>query len=136
MRKCIILLAAVLTACAMDPEDLAIRRAKAAYPDCDKPVFVKVDTITNRDNLNTRRYLVSRGSNAEKKLAYLDSMEIVHQDILDQPTAFRYTIAFDTPTNFVYVIQAPDGRNLGVSKDLNKLPLNPEDNYFYILPSQ
>ena len=74
--------------------------------------------------------------NAEKKLAYLDSMEIVHQDILDQPAAFRYTIAFDTPTNFVYVIQAPDGRNLGVSKDLNKLPLNPEDNYFYILPSQ
>lgn len=57
----------------------------------------------------------------------LDSLKLANTDILDTPTAYQYCIAYNYPSNLVWVQLAADGTLLKVSSSLRDMLLNPGD---------
>ena len=137
-----------------NPAHMAELYVKAAYPDYRNTIYCKVDTVTYGDNLNYRIEVVQRRidedlsnldyykrwggtfskdritsltkslESNEKRLAALDSLR-QNSDLLNHPTAYTVCIAYNQPTNFVWVQMDEYFELLKISKRLEDMYYNP-----------
>lgn len=145
-----IILASILASCTGG--DFIRSRAehfvRSTYPDVDRILYYSVDTVTLGDNMDYRikqakERLKSAQHFAESfpSMNYLDDVEresawvraldslkaSTARDVLETPAAFQCCLAYNTPTNLVWVQLDPDGNLLNIAKDMMKLYLNPGD---------
>lgn len=140
--KRVIILAALMMAAACSPGDFIRSRAesfvRSTYSDVDRILYYSVDTVTNRDNLNYRieqaeQWVRSSSyydpSRVEKEQERLDALRNLAKTIdpsrLDDIAAFNCTIAYNSPSNLVWVQLDKIGNLLNITKDRNKVYLNP-----------
>ena len=147
---------ALITSCSLskDPAKKAERLVRANYRDCEKIVYVSVDTITLGDNLQYRieqqeRYVKNAESDvkmyrrlgagygkyihgadstldmARKRLAALDSLKQSTLDIANTPAAYQVCVAYNHPNNLVWIQLTTDCTLLKMSKRREELFLNP-----------
>lgn len=154
-RSVFFLLVLLAVACghSTDIGDIAKRYVRANYPDCREVVYCNIDTVTYGDNLEWRISQATRSvESAESQVEYLkrtrlsasmlekeqktleirkrtlvslDSLKAVSGDILSQATAYLVCIAYNTPTNLVWVQLDKQGNLLKISKDRAKMLINP-----------
>jgi hypothetical protein len=142
MKKIVIIFAVVLMAAACSPGDFIRSRAesfvRSTYSDVDRILYYKVDTVTNRDNLNYRIEQAERTirsystlgignvDNERKRLeAIRGLLDTIEPERLDDIAAFSCTIAYNSPSNLVWVQLDKVGNLLNITKDRNKVYLNP-----------
>ena len=164
-----VILAFILTCCSGG--DLIRSRAehfaRSTYPDVDKILYCRVDTITLGDNMNHRieqakesvkhaeSFLESAERSAERnrrdgfktlyssdtariseykadveretaRLRALDSLlAATSQEVIDTPAAYQCCIAYNDPSNLVWVQLDPYGNLIQISKDMMQLYINP-----------
>ena len=143
-----IILASILASCTGG--DFIRSRAehfvRSTYPDVDKILYYSVDTITLGDNMNYRieqakDHLKSAQDFAERfpRQSYLDDVEresarlqaldsllaSTSPDVLNTPAAYQCCVAYNTPTNLVWLQIDPYGNLIVISKDRLKLYYNP-----------
>lgn len=141
MKRIVVLLALLITA-ACSPGDFIRSRAesfvRSTYSDVDRILYYKVDTVTNRDNLNYRieqaemwvrsssLYDPSKAKKEQDRLdALRDLLKTIDQSKLDDIAAFNCTMAYNSPSNLVWVQLDKIGNLLNITKDMNKVYLNP-----------
>ena len=118
---------------------------RATYNDVDRVLSVKVDTVTYGDNLDYRveqarhrmefSSMMSRdygGKIYEESLAKdkawvaaLDSLKDVSADVLGEATAFTCVVVYNNPSNLVWVQLDKYGNLLNITKEQEKVLLNP-----------
>ena len=146
----IIILASILASCSGG--DFIRSRAehfvRSTYPDVDRILYYSVDTVTFRDNMDYRIEQANEHLKSAQRLAEsfprqnylkdveresawvraLDSLKAsTAQEVLDAPAAFQCCVAYNSPTNLVWVQLDPAGNLLNIAKDMAKLYLNPGD---------
>lgn len=128
---------AIFTACSN--KDVIASRAehfvRSTYNDVDRVISVKVDTVTYGDNLDYRIEQARRRIDSiygEEILASnrawaatLDSLKEVSGDILGDPTAFNCIVVYNNPSNLVWVQLDRYGNLLNITKEPEKILLNP-----------
>ncbi len=149
MKKALFVLAAVIVASCSGGDYIRSRAeyfVRHTYPDVDRILYYSVDTITLGDNMNYRieqakEHLKSAHRFAESfpskkhledvvresaRLKALDSLRsVTAPDVLETPAAYQCCVAYNTPSNLVWVQLDPYGNLLVISKDRMKLYLNP-----------
>ena len=147
MKRFVLLLAICLTACS--GKDFIQSRAeyfvRKTYNDVDRIFPVRVDTVTVGDNLDFRisqaADLVSSDARLydttnsgfyfdmmmknKARLEALDSLKMALGSELDKIAAYNCIVAYNNPSNIVWVQLGPYGNLLNITKDLNKLLINP-----------
>ena len=118
---------------------------RSTYNDVDRVLSVKVDTVTYGDNLDYRMEqarhnmefsaMMNRdysGKAQEESLARdkawvaaLDSLKGVSGDILGDPAAYNCIVVYNNPSNLVWVQLDRYGNLLNITKDVEKVLLNP-----------
>lgn len=118
---------------------------RSTYNDVDRVLSVKVDTVTYGDNLDHRMEqarhnmefsaMMNRdyGGKAQEKslardkawVAALDSLKGVSGDILGDPAAYNCIVVYNNPSNLVWVQLDRYGNLLNITKDVEKILLNP-----------
>ena len=143
----LLVLHAIFPACS--GKDVIASRAehfvRATYNDVDRVLSVKVDTVTYGDNLDYRveqarhrmefSSMMSRdygGKIYEESLAKdkawvaaLDSLKGVSEDVLGEATAFTCVVVYNNPSNLVWVQLDKYGNLLNITKEQEKVLLNP-----------
>ena len=138
---------AILTGCT--GKDVIASRAehfvRSTYNDVDRVLSVKVDTVTYGDNLDYRMEqarhrmefsaMMNRdyGGKAQEEslardkawVAALDSLKGVSGDILRDPAAYNCIVVYNNPSNLVWVQLDRYGNLLNITKDVEKILLNP-----------
>ena len=136
-----------MTACAGEEtiESRAEHFVRTTYSDVDRVLSVRVDTVTLGDNMNYRigqaernkefAAVMVRGFGGEtyqesldKETAWaaaLDSLKDASAGILGEPAAYNCIVVYNNPSNLVWVQLDPDWNLLNITKDMNKVLLNP-----------
>lgn len=147
MKRILILAVFLMTACSGG--DFIASRAehfvRTTYSDVDRILSVHVDTVTYGDNMDYRIEQATRnmefaadmfrryGSDrAEQDLmkerafvSALDSLKEASADILGKPTAYNCIVSYNNPGNLVWVQLDTYGNLLNITKDVEKILLNP-----------
>lgn len=142
---------AVLLATACSGESTMASRAehfvRSTYNDVDRILSVKVDTVTYGDNLDYRieraqsntefaahMFRTYKGEKDAEGLkdalaweATLDSLKQAAGDILEEPAAYSCIVTYNRPGNLVWVQLDKSGNLLNVTKDVDKILINPGD---------
>ena len=120
---------------------------RTTYNDVDRILSSRVDTVTYRDNLDYRieraqnntefaahMYRTYKGEKDEEGLkealaweATLDSLKQASAEILDEPAAYNCIVTYNRPGNLVWVQLDKYGNLLNVTKDVDKILINPGD---------
>ena len=148
MRKILFIALALLLACCSGGDFIRSRAehfVRRTYPDVDRILYYSVDTITLGDNMKYRieqaQRLVKEAGWRDKEAGWRDKEDLdretarLHaldsllaatpQDVIDTPTAFQCCIAYNVPSNLVWVQLDTYGNLLQISKDMMQLYLNP-----------
>ena len=141
MRKILFIALALLLAGCSGGDFIRSRAehfVRRTYPDVDRILYYSVDTITLGDNMNYRieqaQQFVKEAGWRDKedldretaRLHALDSLlAATSQEVIDTPTAYQCCIAYNVPSNLVWVQLDPYGNLLQISKDMMQLYLNP-----------
>lgn len=146
----IIILASILVSCTGGDyiRSRAEHFVRSTYPDVDRILHYSVDTVTLGDNMNYRieqakdRLKRAQGlAESFPRQSYLDDVEresarlqaldslltSTSPDVLNTPAAYQCCIAYNTPTNLVWLQLDPYGNLLVISKDRMKMYFNPGD---------
>ena len=120
---------------------------RSTYNDVDRILSVKVDTVTYGDNLDYRieraqsntefaahMFRTYKGEKDAEGLkdalaweATLDSLKQAAGDILEEPAAYSCIVTYNRPGNLVWVQLDKSGNLLNVTKDVDKILINPGD---------
>lgn len=115
---------------------------RKTYSDVDRILYYSVDTVTIGDNLDHRikqaqdlvesyrtssiQFLRDKVPVEEARLAALDSLKnALAPEILNHITAYDCCVAYNVPSNLVYVQLDEYGNLLNITKDIMKKFLNP-----------
>lgn len=141
MRKILFIALALLLAGCSGGDFIRSRAehfVRRTYPDVDRILYYSVDTITLGDNMN---YRIEQAQRLVKEAGWMDNEDLdretarLHaldsllaatpQDVIDTPTAYQCCIAYNVPSNLVWVQLDTYGNLLQISKDMMQLYLNP-----------
>lgn len=141
MRKILFIALALLLAGCSGGDFIRSRAehfVRRTYPDVDRILYYSVDTITLGDNMNYRieqaqRFVKEAGwmdkEDLDRETARLHALDSLlaatTQDVIDTPTAYQCCIAYNVPSNLVWVQLDTYGNLLQISKDMMQLYLNP-----------
>ena len=144
----IIILASILASCTGGDyiRSRAEHFVRSTYQDVDRILHYSVDTVTLGDNMTYRieqakqhlkdaQFFAERTKNQNDqdkvaresaRLQALDSLlAATSPDVLNTPAAYQCCIAYNTPTNLVWLQLDPYGNLLVISKDRMKMYFNP-----------
>ena len=148
MRRIVYLLAVLVMAACSSGNDIKSKAesfVRSTYGDVDRILSVRVDTVTLGDNLDYRIQQTERnmefaammfrdygGETYEKdlnkykdRISALDSLKAASADILGDPAAYNCIVVYNNPSNLVWVQLDPYGNLLNITKDMEKILINP-----------
>ena len=144
MKKIVLFAALLMVACS--GEDTIATKAehfvRSNYSDVEQVLHVSVDTVTYGDNL---AYRIERAKSSTEFAAHmyrtykdeeglkealaweaaLDSLGTAAGALLNEPAAYNCTVTYNRPGNIVWVQLDKSGNLLNITKDVNKVLLNP-----------
>lgn len=147
MKRVLIIAVCLMTACS--GKDIITSRAehfvRTTYNDVDRILYMGIDTVTYGDNLEYRIETARRNmefasmmfrdyggeslkADLEKEqrwVAALDSLKEASADILGDPVAYNCMVTYNTPGNITWVQLDTHGNLLNITKDMEKVLLNP-----------
>ena len=147
MKRILILAALMMAACSGNGRisSRAEHFVRTTYNDVDRILSVRIDTVTLGDNLDYRieqaRHSMEFSAmmfrdyggkvyeedlmKHRTRVASLDSLKAASADILGEATAYNCIVAYNNPSNLVWVQLDPAGNLINITKDLEKVLLNP-----------